>query len=479
MTELVYLAIFVGLLLCLLNFPLGMLITLLAGFLQDFARKIVPDEPIYLTVVVLLFAAATFTGAFGRGSLPSFKQIPDWNREMKWAAELFVIIVVLQSLAAYLYTSSIVLAGIGLLVYLSPFPAFLMAYGYASSSERIIAFLRLYMIASVIASAGIYLSWLGFEWSTLRSVGEPLVVYSMETGEALALPAGFMRTPEIAAWHAATGFCLAVVLGTVSRRTNAMWASMLLGAFFMGAVLLTGRRKFLLEIAAFLLIFLIFNLRFRIGSAKLIKALVATALVGSILAIGGILTDDTVTRLGQASLRHEESAFQDVLDRFMNLTFGAFGYIIDTNGFFGSGAGSGSQGAQYFGGGDELVGLAAEGGLGKILAELGVPGLLAFLWVAFRFSRYLWRTLNLLQPKDHRIGYMTLGLAAFLGANAIVFVSAHQVFGDPFVLLVIGCSLGFIVAARRIVVATEPSSTQPASPFTGGRSPAPHLRPLR
>ena len=42
------------------------------------------------------------------------------------------------------------------------------------------------------------------------------------------------------------------------------------------------------------------------------------------------------------------------------------------------------------------------------------------------------------------------GLVSFIPSHAVVFVTAHQVYGDPFVLLVLGAFIGFAMSARRI-----------------------------
>jgi hypothetical protein len=55
---------------------------------------------------------------------------------------------------------------------------------------------------------------------------------------------------------------------------------------------------------------------------------------------------------------------------------------------------------------------------------------------------------------------------ALVGANAVVFVSAHQIFGDPLVYIFLGISVGFVIARldiaddldeRRTVEGVEPA----------------------
>ena len=143
------------------------------------------------------------------------------------------------------------------------------------------------------------------------------------------------------------------------------------------------------------------------------------------------------------------------------MTVESFQYVIAKNGIFGSGAGTGSQGAQHFGGGAEIVGAAAEGGLGKVLAELGVPGLALLLWLVVSFARYIWAILIHVKSDVPVRATLTFWLLSFQAANASVYVIAHQVFGDIFVLVILGFSLGFILAIPQMQKASVGATAQP------------------
>ena len=65
-------------------------------------------------------------------------------------------------------------------------------------------------------------------------------------------------------------------------------------------------------------------------------------------------------------------------------------------GFFGLGAGVVSQGGQHFGVDEQLAG-AAEGGLGKVIVELGIPGLIILTWVLSVIIRTVRKLLALAQ----------------------------------------------------------------------------------
>jgi hypothetical protein len=102
------------------------------------------------------------------------------------------------------------------------------------------------------------------------------------------------------------------------------------------------------------------------------------------------------------------------------------------------------------------VGGAAEGGLGKVLAELGVPGLILLLWMAVAMARYLWSIGTVLRDDDPVLSKLAFGLLAFLVTNGFVYAIAHQVFGDPFILIILGFFLGFVMAMPKMVRRATP-----------------------
>ena len=146
------------------------------------------------------------------------------------------------------------------------------------------------------------------------------------------------------------------------------------------------------------------------------------------------------------------SVRNDITDRVSGMTVGSFELVIAENGILGAGAGTGSQGVQHFG--NQTTGVNAEGGLAKVLAELGIPGLLLLLWLAIGFARYLWsiaRYVTSASEVDPALTRLVFGLVALLISNVFLYVVAHQVFGDPFVLIILGFFLGFVMATPKMV----------------------------
>src|SRR5258708_1374895 len=256
MTDYILLVIAVGgLVICITSWRLGFLLCIIVGCLQDPIRKIVPGEPPYLTSAILIYVFATCLGAYLAGRKFSLRPIHAWNNSLKSPLIWFMVLVVIQSVASFIRFGSPILAAIGFLAYVTPVPGILLGYHFARRQHETYKFIRVYLALTVIMLGGVYFSYFGFDWKILGSVGEELFVYNLEKG-ALLLRSGFFRAPEVAAWHAGTSICLLVVLFMTLKRH--LWLKLATGGliiFFWGALLFTGRRKFIMEIMIFLCVY--------------------------------------------------------------------------------------------------------------------------------------------------------------------------------------------------------------------------------
>jgi hypothetical protein len=64
--------------------------------------------------------------------------------------------------------------------------------------------------------------------------------------------------------------------------------------------------------------------------------------------------------------------------------------------------------------------------------------------------RLLWRLLKSLPHQERELVTLSYGLVAFLGANLLMFLVSSQVYGDLFVLFLLGWVLGFVMAVPRM-----------------------------
>jgi hypothetical protein len=199
-----------------------------------------------------------------------------------------------------------------------------------------------------------------------------------------------------------------------------------------------------------LLVTALFPTLLAIYGGRGMRLIVLLSTVVSVLYIGQLLfvQEQLAVSVGPYVSRYS-SIVQEASGRLEGMTVGSFHSVIAHNGWFGAGAGTATQGAAQFGGGVKLVGYAAEGGIAKVLAELGIHGLLVGLWVVAAFGHACHMSLRAVQdPAYWRWSLLATGLVALLMSNVMVFATAAQVFGDPFVLLVLGLSLGLVLRAR-------------------------------
>lgn len=450
MFEIALIGLVGAMLICLFDVKKGLLACLLVGFLQDVLRKVVPGEPVSFVLGAAICFTIVFIGLRLRGRPLRARELGAWP-SLRIPVEMFVLWVGIETVATFIRTSNLILAGIGIIAYLAPLPAVLVGHYLARDPRAMSRFLAAYIALSTVMASGLYLSSTGYNWKVLHSVGTQMVVY----GENRVIPllSGFFRAPEIAAWHCAAAACVLMVL--VTRARPGLKGVLLLATvipYLCGAMILTGRRKFLAEIAVFLLIYGLLSMKFKCGAKRIVSVAIAS---GVVIGLGLMVVPDA----GEIGfyLGRSASTSGAVVGRLSGV-LGSLQWVLAWNGFLGSGAGTGSQGGQHFGA-DPSIGLAAENGPGKVLAELGVPGLLLVGIVILRLGKYVWNRLGRLRDVGVRRG--ACGGVALLVANASVFVSAMQVFGDPFILLLLGWFVGFVLASL------EPAPTAPP-----GRVPA-------
>ena len=449
MTEfIVFLFLALGLLICVSDWRKGIFLCIIVGFLQDPMRKILPGEPLYITAMIALFAFATLIGAKIRFVKFNFRTLHQMKGFLQNPLKIFVVLVLIQSVMAILTTGSFIIATIGMLAYLSPIPILLLGFHLVRNKDDVFRIMKFYISISILMSAGIYLSYMGFEWDILRAVGTELYVYPI-SGGVIKLHSGFFRSSEVAAWHAGASICFIFILFITSKGTRPFkWLSIPFTIYFLVAVILAGRRKIIAELVIFITFYGFLLLFFRRGAMKLAIFTLAIGLLFAYLG-GTYIIKDADSDLFKYFER-PKGIVEASAERLQLMTTGTLRWAIARNGFFGAGAGAGSQGAQYFGGGAQMVGYSAEGGLGKVVAELGVPGLMIFSWFLFALARYLKWILDETEKRDYLENRMIYGIVSFLLANAVVFVTAHQVFGDIFVLFMLSLMIGSVLGMQKI-----------------------------
>jgi hypothetical protein len=161
-----------------------------------------------------------------------------------------------------------------------------------------------------------------------------------------------------------------------------------------------------------------------------------------------------------------KSVFGDVPDRFTELGLAPIGWAYNKYGVLGAGLGAGSQGTAQFG---ATAQGAAEGGLGKIWLELGAPGFFAVIFLGWALVRHIWQVLNFVSRQSKRLSRISYGLVSFLIANLATFAVATQIYGDIFVLLMIGTALGALLAMPVLCSRQPQTHLNTRSPYVEAR----------
>ena len=461
----------------------GLLLCLATAILQDPLRKLTPNKPVFFVVFVGVVFAGMCLGALARGVSLNPKILFRRNSHLARPFPLLLVLIVVEACNSYLQLENPMVTLTGLLIYLLPLPSIICAYQLVDRQGefRINQFMWWYIVCIGVVLTTVYLEYSGYRWEVLGTVGPGLIVFDSVTGQQLKSFAGLFRAPEIAAWHAMAAACFVLVM-TFSRRVTStrMLRAGILVALLIGVGILTGRRKIIVEFTVFVATFAVLWCIFE----RRVSNLVTIALTVLAVITYGLTSSANVERVRNQQdaessgysryLNHTENAFGAVPTRFVELGIAPVMYAYDSYGLLGAGLGVGTQGTQHFGGGVAIGAGVAEGGLGKITLELGIPGLFLTGWIAISISRHLWRTMRFASRYSQRIGRLAMGLCSFLVANVAGFSVATQAYGDLFILLILSWTLAFLLAVpvllEREVKARQLATVKGLSPVLRPRT---------
>lgn len=430
------------------NWRHAFLMVVVAGFAQDAIRKMTPGEPVIIVMLSSLMMGVALLVAMSRVGMFTLRPLTQGNRTTHLVMVLFIGLVLLQAVMAYVRYKHPVIPAIGLIAYLGPIPAVWLAYRFLRSDADLVTFIRVYVAFAVVLGLSIALEKFGFQSRIFGQVGDELIVFDPVVG-IVRTYSGILRSPEVAAWHLGTACCLMAILVIAYRGTMMKLVTPPLVIALLAVATLTGRRKVLVVVAAFAVIYFALLMYFRQRSGT--RALFIVGAIGLVVAAATLFLAPERSALDPYMTRGG-TVFGDVWERFERLGLASVGWALAQAGPWGVGAGAVSQGTQYFGGASWAIRGAAEGGLGKIIVELGVIGLLLIVLAGIRVAHSVRQSVRVVvRSGDHVLLRVNLGLLAFCAANVPVFVGASQIYGDPFVLFVLGSCIGFVLAGPRLV----------------------------
>jgi len=219
------------------------------GFLQDPVRKAIAGEPVVMTIMVGLVVASMAL----RQVLASPSALADpfskWTDDVAPAVAVFVVVIGLQAIHSLVRYGSPILTGLGAIFYIAPLVAIVVAYAHFYRFELVRSFMLSFCVLAIIVALSVIYSYSGGESELLGEVGSGLVIY--DQGTILKAYSGLMRSSEIASWHMGACVCFLIVL-VVDRGSLPIFLITTLSiALLVGAIILTGRRKMIIQIVIF------------------------------------------------------------------------------------------------------------------------------------------------------------------------------------------------------------------------------------
>ncbi len=439
----------------------GLMAVILIGVLQDVLRKLTIGVPAYYiiwsTVIYLFVAAFVFLNRL----LPPFRILYMDDRNVRRAWNFFLILILFQLLNAFLRWGNPAILIFGAIFYLGPVLAILLGFAFANNPARIRQYLIFYLIILVPTCLTVYLSpTFQDSWPVLRDVGSflgsQLKIYDI--GTILESYSGILRVGEVSAWHAATACMFLIVLVITHRSTSNLLISVLLATLLIGVIILTGRRKMLMTLSIFIFAQWALMARFQKGVGKL----------SVLIVLLGTLSSFSFTLLEPASeqtlyLKRSATVYGDSTGRFV-LAIDLMRSAFNRSSGVGLGAGTAGQGGRYAGVATSSgVGGSAESGLGKVMIELGLLGILFAGWLVVVIARILLKNLKILVKHDKNLFFYQVSFLSFLFANLVTFAVATQVYGDYFILTIIGTITGFVVRINSVASQKLRSNSYQAS----------------
>lgn len=421
----------------------GLLVMLLIGVLQDVLRKLTPGIPSYYIVWSMAIYMGVFVTAILSRALPPLSTLFLGDRAVRTAWTLFGFVLVLHLANAFFRWGSVAVPILGAIFYLGPPLAMLLGFAYMNSESRLRRFFLVYLLIFVPTALTVFLSPEYKDmWPVLREigsfVGRELLIYDVDT--VLESYSGVLRVGEIAAWHAATAASFLMVFAVLDKTNRRRILYVLLIAALVGVIVMTGRRKMLMTLSIFAIVQWALLARFKHGAGASTIALLMLGTAASFM-----LTLLEPTSQSSLYLQRSGSVFGDVGERVatsLMLMKSAF----DRGGGIGLGAGTASQGIAYAGVDlKSAVGGSSESGLGKLMVELGLLGVFSVVFLALAIARRFLKNLRRLAAVNERLLIYQTSFLSLLFANIMTFTVATQVYGDYFILIMLGTIAGFVI----------------------------------
>jgi hypothetical protein len=342
---------------------------------------------------------------------------------------------------------------IGLLFYIAPAIALWVGFHIGRDLPFLRRIIIVYLILSSIFAFTVLLDFRGVDIPAFEEVGAGILI-TFE-GSSKSGASGFWRTSEIASWHLAAAACFSIILTFSDRKVGWQMLYISIAVIFAVLSVTTGRRKSQVLIVAFLGIYLLIFSRQTSPASR--ERIIMSVLGGAGIsfAIVSMLLLDMLGSNFDIFLDRATTSADEIGDRVQSQGVSALLRGFEVGGGLGLGLGAGTNLGNFNAGADRSairsLGFVTEGGGGRLIVELGIPGILLIGWILVVFLQLLWRNFKLISFLPSEDIALIAGTLSFGLANIIFFFSAAQLYTDPFVLIVLGVSIGSILSVPVLV----------------------------
>ncbi|PYQ27800.1 MAG: hypothetical protein DMF56_18165 [Acidobacteria bacterium] len=428
----------VAIMVALLNWRHGWFAAMVCGVLQDPFRKMTPGTPAAMTMsvvlvygVIIIAAAATLH----RNRRDFALRFPNVYSAVS-VVIIFLVLAAMRGVATFGIEMWKVPA-ISFLIYCIPIPATLLGYSWLTREEQMIKFFIFYSVLTSIALIGTPLEYLGVKARAIGMVAMPWGFIRHLPGLQIPILSGFYRAPDIMGWHASMLAIIGIIMTMRARVLTKAWPWIIVTGWAFLNCIISGRRKAVYMVLAFALAFFWRYFK-RLSIAQLSTILaIGLALMGVVYFVGGSEKSSVYTKGTRTS-----SA--EVFERLEGGTFGS----IEQHGIFGAGLGAATQGVRHVIGTETDLGWQ-EGGMGKLVVELGVPGALAVIVLVIAMMRMMLR-ISAVGDVEGTTQILRCGLFGIVIANMANFMASAQAYSDPVLTLSAAFYLGALFATATL-----------------------------
>ena len=433
------------------NWRHGWIAAVVCGVLQDPVRKLTPGTPAALTMsIVVVYAVVLFAGlgSLQRNRYDFAGRFPNLYSSIS----LFLVMLVFAAMngLATFGLGAWQVPALSFLIYLLPIPAVLLGYAWLQREEQVVRFFVFYAVLTSIALIGTPLEYFRlFDTPALGIVAMPGGYVRHLPGLQIRVLSGIYRAPDIMAWHAATLTAIGIIMAVRTRAAARAWPWIIVAAWGFLSCLISGRRKAVYMVAIFAAAFLWRYIR-RMNTTQVALVLTLGLAVGLVVREVSSREDSAVYTQGAGTTTEE------VLRRLEGGVMATF----REHSFLGAGLGAATQGVRHVSGRESDFGWQ-EGGLGKIAAELGLPGFLVaglLAWVMLRMMLRITAVGDI--PGTSQV--IRVGLFALVIANIGNFLTSAQAYSDPVLTLMTAFFVGCLFATAALDERLPAPQTTPA-----------------